>query len=97
MLIKTEKQSAACRPGKNFARSSGVFPTAGQPAGNCKQRYACPDQHQELRPKVGKRLIAPEHLGESVNGPGIDGEQPGFRSEERRVGKECRSGWSPDD
>src|ERR1035437_5297928 len=42
---------------------------------------------------VGKLLgISREKI---IGRPVDDFAQPGFRSEERRVGKECRSRWSP--
>ena len=38
----------------------------------------------------GAKVILCSHLGKPKNGP-----EAKFRSEERRVGKECRSRWSP--
>ena len=40
----------------------------------------------------GAKVILCSHLGKVKNGPN-EGES--LRSEERRVGKECRSRWSP--
>src|SRR5690348_18445948 len=45
-----------------------------------------PKSHHKLCEKCGKRLPS-----KAVACPACG------RSEERRVGKECRSGWSPDD
>src|SRR5256885_16813114 len=48
------------------------------------------DDRIELQRQNGKwRLTAP--VKDQADGPAIDN-----RSEERRVGKECRSRWSPD-
>src|SRR2546426_12283393 len=50
------------------------------------------DVHPELRPDVGERLADAD-----VQVVGLDDARPrDERSEERRVGKECRSRWSPD-
>ena len=35
------------------------------------------------------------HIGKNLEGHSRLEEQEKFRSEERRVGKECRSRWSP--
>src|SRR5690349_24152959 len=45
---------------------------------------AGPDRWEVLRRLTGDRLMRPGDTGD------------GKRSEERRVGKECRSRWSPD-
>src|SRR3712207_9417708 len=44
-----------------------------------------------------KKVIVPSGLNSSVRvlGTGGEGDSPQGRSEERRVGKECRSRWSP--
>ena len=58
--------------------------------------------NNELIPKIKKTLI--NNLNAEINfrrvenvGPKVSSEllQSGIRSEERRVGKECRSRWSP--
>ena len=55
------------------------------------------DQGKEIIPKEIYGQFA-EHLGSCIYGGLWVGEKsdiPNIRSEERRVGKECRSRWSP--
>src|SRR5687767_16018491 len=56
----------------------------------CLVRRLVPRDHARIEPE-GTQLVG-EHRGEVV--ARVDHERP--RSEERRVGKECRSRWSPD-
>ena len=44
---------------------------------------------------VLKQLVAEETTKSGIVLPGQAQEKPQQRSEERRVGKECRSRWSP--
>src|SRR3989441_10243416 len=46
-------------------------------------------------PFCGRRAIIPKHLFEPYKGEKSREAPTNLRSEERRVGKECRSRWSP--
>ena len=56
---------------------------------------------RELGPWKGGSIASCQHLCPQASGaeeellPGVDVLLEVFRSEERRVGKECRSRWSP--
>jgi hypothetical protein len=54
------------------------FPPTSDAAGNKKERRTDPEEHRDLRPERGDREVAPEYLGEAIDGPGIDGEQASF-------------------
>ena len=57
------------------------------------------DSHKELGKKVNDYLVSwrQERNHEHKNSLSFQGyERDSYRSEERRVGKECRSRWSPD-
>ena len=45
--------------------------------------------------KVGPIQIAAPHSKSAKAPPNAPAKAPSLRSEERRVGKECRSRWSP--
>src|SRR5690349_24913418 len=71
---------------------------------NCNCSYGCPCQFNGL-PSYGKcEAVAAMQIDEGIHGDTrLDGLRfvgifrwPGARSEERRVGKECRSRWWPD-
>src|SRR2546430_9735601 len=69
-------------------RGADVF-SQGFQHKSLERRGFGPSQTAALRPGI---------IYVSENAFGIDGpwgERPGWRSEERRVGKECRSRWSP--
>src|SRR5690348_18367837 len=50
--------------------------------------------HQRPRSARRAQTALDQEQGQGAGQPGED--QPGLRSEERRVGKECRSRWSAD-
>src|SRR5215831_16808311 len=52
-----------------------VFPAASQSPGNKEERDSYSQQHQDLRPQMGKRLVTPKYFCEAVNCPGVDRQQ----------------------
>src|SRR2546429_8079641 len=95
------------RPGRTLAPAPGTMPTISSDAdtaSNASQRYAV-TVHSIYSPGVGRlsRNAWEAQLGQSGVAKIADetgGEDFALgtqsRSEERRVGKECRSRWSPD-
>ena len=67
---------------------------------NSKSHNTVYNFEEEYRPKLFKRLrtfewISPIHETVRLEPIGLWGKRHARRSEERRVGKECRSRWSP--
>ena len=53
---------------------------------------------EEVDDNIGNRIGPPPSRPSTIDDdeqPTVDGEAEAVRSEERRVGKECRSRWSP--
>ena len=51
--------------------------------------FVCPQCGSQFKIKLGRKIVRTE------SGQEKEVKEPDFRSEERRVGKECRSRWSP--
>src|SRR2546430_12627841 len=62
-----------------------------------RQTNDSPKYEAERRPRIGRRAEGPRAFGHlpSQDEHRCDGKNQSRRSEERRVGKECRSRWSP--
>jgi hypothetical protein len=50
------------------------LPAVRGPPRDREQHRTHRHQHQHLRPQVRQRLVAPEHLRESIDSPGVDGQ-----------------------
>ena len=84
---------------QNYVRTSGVSqPLAAGDVIYLHQQGVATEVIQTMQnPPVPRTAIAtrpPRYIDEQYYGPPLYFE-PHFRSEERRVGKECRSRWSP--
>ena len=74
---------------------TGTYATDGHTVALTLDSSLCVTAYEALAGRKGAVLVSNYKTGEilcMVSGPSID---PNSRSEERRVGKECRSRWSP--
>src|SRR5256886_13826826 len=83
-LVETRPQRQAVA-GAGHVTHRDLHPARGGPHGNSGLR-------RERRPALAARRTPPFLLG---LGGAVRSRRRHFRSEERRVGKECRSRWSP--
>src|SRR2546430_8045913 len=84
---------------EDFRLESEPVPVAGPNQVLLRTRYLSLDPYMRGRMNEGRSYAEPVALGAPMTGQTVsmveDSHNPAFRSEERRVGKECRSRWSP--